>query len=100
MRNLNGKTWVFGRSPSQVSAPFTSPGLQVIERFIFTDPNTIHYEVTMTDPNLYSRPWTISTKAFARAPEGYRVFEYACYEGNRATSLISSGGQGGTEEEK
>lgn len=100
VRNLNGKTWVFGRSPSQVSAPFTSPGLQVVERFIFTDPDTIHYEVTMTDPNLYSRPWTISTKAFARAPEGYRLFEYACYEGNRATSLILSGGQGGTEEEK
>ena len=89
--NLNGKTWVFGRSPSQVSAPFTSPELTVVERFIFTDFDTIHYELTVTDPNLYSRPWTISTKAFVRAPEGHRLYEYACYEGNRTTDLITSG---------
>ena len=95
VRNLNGKTWVFGRSPSQVSGPFTSPGLQVVERFIFTDIDTIHYEVTMTDPNLYSQSWTISTRAFVRAPEGYRMFEYACHEGNRTTDLITSGNEGG-----
>ena len=88
--NLNGKTWVFGRSPSQVSAPFTSADLTVVERFIFSDIDTIHYEVTMTDPSLYSQPWTISTKAFVRAPEGHRLYEYACYEGNRATDLITS----------
>ena len=91
--NLNGKTWVFGRSPSQVSAPFTSAGLTVVERFTFADLDTIQYEVTMTDPNLYSRPWTISTKAFVRAPEGHRLYEYACYEGNRTTDLITSGNQ-------
>ena len=89
--NLNGKTWVFGRSASKVSAPFTSPALTVVERFIFADPDTIQYQVTMTDPNLYSRPWTISTKAFVRAPEGHRLYEYACYEGNRTTALITSG---------
>ena len=93
VRNLNGKTWVFGRSPSQVSAPFTSPGLEVVERFIFTDIDTIQYEVTMTDPALYSRPWTISTRAFVRAPAGFRLFEYACHEGNRTTDLITSGNQ-------
>ena len=98
--NFNGKTWVFGRSSSQVSAPFTSPGLTVVERFIFTDPDTIQYEVTMTDPDLYSQPWTISTKAFVRAPEGHRLYEYACYEGNRATELITSGNQGDTGTQK
>ena len=55
------------------------------------DPDTIEYELTVTDPNLYSRPWTISTKAFVRAPEGHRLYEYACYEGNRTTDLITSG---------
>ena len=98
--NLNGKTWVFGRSPSQVSAPFTSPGLTVVERFIFADPDTIEYEVTVTDPNLYSRPWTIATKAFVRAPEGHRLYEYACYEGNRTTDLITSGNQEDTGTQK
>jgi hypothetical protein len=91
--NLNGKTWVFGRSASQVSAPFTTSGLTVVERFTFADADTIHYEVTMTDPNLYSRPWTISTKAFVRAPAGHRLFEYACHEGNRTTHFITTGNQ-------
>lgn len=100
VRNLNGKTWVFGRSASQVSAPFTSPGLIVVERFVFADADTIQYEVTMEDPNLYSRPWTISTKAFVRAPEDHRLYEYACYEGNRATALISSGNEGSAEKRK
>jgi hypothetical protein len=93
--NLNGKTWVFGRSASQVSAPFTSAALHLVERFTFTDPDTIQYEVTMEDRNLYSRPWTISTKAFVKAPPGHRLYEYACYEGNRTTELINSGNQKG-----
>jgi hypothetical protein len=92
--NLNGRTWIFGRSASQVSAPFASPALHVVERFTFADADTIQYEVTIDDPNLYSRPWTISTKAFVRAPKGHRLFEYACHEGNRATELISSGNKG------
>ena len=73
--------WVFGRSASQVSAPFTTPGPTVVERFTFADADTINYEVTMTDPNLYSRPWTISTEAFVRAPARLRLFEDACHEG-------------------
>jgi hypothetical protein len=100
VRNLNGKTWVFGRSASQVSAPFTSPDLHVVERFIFEDADTIQYEVTMEDPNLYSRPWTIRTKAFVRAPKDHRLYEYACYEGNRTTALINSGNQGSTKKPK
>lgn len=98
--NLNGKTWVFGRSASQVSAPFTTSSLHVVERFTFADPETIQYEVTLEDPTLYSRPWTISTKAFVRAPQGHRLFEYACHEGNRATDLIATGNEGTTEARK
>jgi hypothetical protein len=89
--NLNGKTWVFGRAASQVSAPFTSPDMRVVERLTFADPETIQYEVTIEDPNLYSRPWKISTKAFVRAPKDHRLFEYACHEGNRTTHLITTG---------
>jgi hypothetical protein len=89
--NLNGKTWVFGRSASQVSAPFTSPDMHVVERFTFADADTIQYEVTIDDPNVYSRPWKISTKAFVRAPKDHRLFEYACHEGNRTTYLITTG---------
>ena len=100
VRNLNGKSWVFGRSASQVSAPFTSPALTVVERFTFTDPDTIQYQVTMTDPNLYSQPWTISTKAFVRAPKDHRLFEYACHEGNRTTHFITTGNSAGGAKRK
>ena len=89
--NLKGGTWLWGRSPVSVSAPFHSDALHVVERFTFTDPDTIHYEATIDDPNVFARPWTIASKAFSRAPEGHELFEYACIEGNRATALIQTG---------
>ena len=100
VKNLNGKSWVFGRSASQVSAPFTTPALTVVERFTFTDADTIQYAVTMTDPNVYSRPWTISTTAFVRAPKDHRLFEYACHEGNRTTHFITTGNSAGAAKRK
>jgi hypothetical protein len=93
--NLKGGTWLWGRSPVSVSAPFHSDALHVVERFTFTDPDTIYYEATIDDPNVFARPWTIAAKAFSRAPKGHELFEYACLEGNRATALIQPGDAGG-----
>lgn len=91
--NLTGRTWIFGRSASQVSAPFHSDAIHVVEKFIFSDANTVMYEATIEDPNVYSRPWTIGVKAFVRAPADYQVFEYACVEGNKSYSLIKTGNE-------
>jgi hypothetical protein len=66
-----------------------SDKLKMTERFILTDGNTLMYRVTIDDPDVYTKPWTIEIP-FKRDPE-YRMFEYACHEGNHAVEGILRG---------
>jgi hypothetical protein len=68
--------------------PYTEE-LHVVERFTRTGPDTLHYEITVTDPTMYSSSWTASLP-FER-DDGYVIYEYACHEGNQATELILRG---------
>jgi hypothetical protein len=67
----------------------TSDALHVVERFTRVDAETIEYEVTIEDPNVYTRPWTVAMP-LTRDP-GYQIFEYACHEGNRAVENVLGG---------
>jgi hypothetical protein len=62
--------------------------LKLVERFTRLDGNTIKYEVTIDDPQTYTRPWTVSFP-ITQEP-GYSNFEYACHEGNYALHNILS----------
>ena len=66
-----------------------SPKTHVIEKFTRINEKVLNYEVTIDDPETYSRPWT------ARIPlngePGYRLFEVACHEGNTATEMTLKG---------
>jgi len=67
----------------------TSDALRLVERFTRIDLNTIHYELTVDDPKLYTRPWKI---AFPITQEpGYELFEYSCHETNYAMFNSLSG---------
>jgi hypothetical protein len=77
--NFNGKTGSYGRNGN--GNP-TSPALHLLERFSLIDADTLQYEVTVTDPETWVRPWTVRFP-LAR-DEDYRMFEYACHEGNYA----------------
>jgi hypothetical protein len=66
-----------------------SDALELVERFTRTGPDTMQYEVTVTDPKTWTRPWTASFP-LKRDP-AYKIFEYACHEGNHAMSNILSG---------
>ena len=69
---------------------FHSGALHVVERFTLTDDDTIRYEATIEDPEVFSQPWTIAFDALRRAPDGHMLFEYACHEGNgRNLSLMT-----------
>lgn len=64
------------------SGPPHSEAMHLVERFTRSRQNTIEYEVTIDDPQTYTAKWKI---AFPITQEpGYRIFEYACHEGNRA----------------
>ena len=66
-----------------------SAGMHLVERFTRVDADTINYEATITDPNVYTRPWKVSMP-FSR-DDGYQIFEYACHEGNHAIANILKG---------
>ncbi len=56
--------------------------MHVLERFTRIDENTIDYAVTITDPKVYTRPWTVQLPL--NRDDTYQFFEYSCHEGNYA----------------
>ena len=55
---------------------------KTLERLTMTDANTIVHELTYSDPEVYTQPWT--TRIEWSRNEDYQFFEYACHEGNYA----------------
>jgi hypothetical protein len=69
--NLNGKTWL-----NEVGE-IVSYAEHVVERFTPAGADTVNYEATVTDPVVYTRPWTI---ALPLKREKGMLFEAACHE--------------------
>lgn len=57
-----------------------SEQLQVVERYTPTGPNTMRYEATLTDPQVYERPWTISLTLYRRIGADARLNQFKCIE--------------------
>jgi hypothetical protein len=72
--NLNGKTWL-----NEVGE-IVSYAEHVVERFTPAGPDTISYQATVTDPVVYTRPWTI---AFPIRRQKGMMYEAACHEEDR-----------------
>jgi hypothetical protein len=90
--NYNNKGWIAtSAATGRIKGIPQSEGLHVVERFTRVDRDTIAYEVTIDDPNMYTQPWKVSSP-LARDPE-YKIFEYACQEGNHAVENVLSGGR-------
>ena len=55
------------------------------------------YEVTVSDPEMFSQPWTISapmtTDQTSRGVTEGPLFEFACHEGNYALPNVLRGAQ-------
>jgi hypothetical protein len=81
--NFNGKGWIATHAAAGwLRGIAQSQACHVIERLRRVDANTIHYEATIDDPNVYTRPWTVAFPL--NRDEPYRIYEYACHEGNHA----------------
>ena len=57
-----------------------SKALQIVERFSRVDADTIEYEVTIDDPGAFTAAWKVAMPL--NRDNTYRIFEYACHEGN------------------
>ncbi len=66
-------------------------GLTLVERFTRTGPNSLEYEVEVSDTQMYTRPWTVAYP-FERMTDQV-MYEYACHEGNIGMEGILSGGR-------
>jgi hypothetical protein len=89
--NLNGKA----RSSS--SGDFYSSNAHLRERMTYLDPANMIYEATITDPTVFTRPWTMRVThkldvprevKRGREPEG-EIVEYMCYEGEELGGVPS-----------
>ena len=54
-----------------------SDALTMVERYTMQNADTIQYEVTITDPNVFTRPWKIRMP-ITRQKDKTRLFEYQC----------------------
>jgi hypothetical protein len=59
-----------------------SDQMHVVERYQYTDPDHIAYEVTVDDPKTYTKPWK-NSRTFTRMKPGQELIEYSCEENNR-----------------
>jgi hypothetical protein len=59
-----------------------SDQMHLIERFQYTDPDHIAYEVTVDDPKTYTKPWK-NNRTLWRLEKGAELIEYSCEENNR-----------------
>ena len=62
------------------SGNYHSGSLHVEERYMPVGENHIQYEATITDPEVFSRPWTISLPLYRRLESNARILEYKCVE--------------------
>ncbi len=73
---------------TQYDYGMTDRNLKVVERFTRTAPDLLIYQATVTDPTVYTKPWTIEIPMDkAEGP----IFEYACHEGNYGLAGILAG---------
>jgi len=88
--NYNNKGWIATQAAAgRIKGIPQTESLHVVERFTPVDANTIDYQATIDDPKMFTRPWTVSVPLH-RNP-AYRLYEYACHEGNRAVEGVLRG---------
>jgi len=81
--NFNGKGWIATNAAAgRIRGLPLSQAAHTVERLTRVGEGTIQYEATIEDPNVYTRAWKVAFPL--NRDEKYRIFEYACHEGNHA----------------
>jgi hypothetical protein len=71
---FNDQSW-FDRAGN-----FHSDKLHVVERWTRTGPNSLNYEATIEDPNVFTRPWKISMPLYRRLEKDAQLMDFKCVE--------------------
>ena len=86
--NFNDQTNFRGPPSTARQDIFSDANLHVVERFTLTAPDTITYRFTVTDPTVWTKPW--SGELLMKRTKG-PIYEYACHEGNYGLANILAG---------
>jgi len=70
----NDSTW-FDRA-----GDFHSDQLRVVERYTPAGPDTLRYEALITDPEVFTHPWTMRMTLYRRVGEDARLQQFKCVE--------------------
>jgi hypothetical protein len=70
----NDQTWL------DRAGNFHSDVLKVTEKFTRTSDHTIHYEATLEDKKVYTKPWKISMPLYKRVGADDRIMQFNCVE--------------------
>lgn len=57
-----------------------SDQLTVVERYTPIGPGVLRYEATLTDPRVYTRPWTMRMNLYRRVGEDAQLQQFKCVE--------------------
>ena len=71
--------------------------MRLVERLTRVNADTIKYEGTVVDQTMFRVPWTLSL--LLEREERYRLYEYACHEGNYSMDVRLSGARADGEDE-
>ena len=52
--------------------------MKVTERYTAIDANTLDYEATIEDPQVFSKPWKIKMPLYRRREPNMQLMEYKC----------------------
>ena len=68
--HFNNETWF------DHAGNFHSEALHLVERFTLAGPDHINYEVTIEDPQVFTKPWKMSMPIYRRKEANVRILEY------------------------
>lgn len=71
---FNGRAWL------DRAGNFATDSAHVVERYSMLDANTLNYEATIEDPEVFTRPWKISFPLYRHREKGARLFDMKCVE--------------------
>ena len=70
--NQNDQTWL------DRAGNFHSDELKVTERYTLTSPQTMQYEATLEDPQVFTRPWKMSMTLYKRSGKDAQLLQFKC----------------------
>ena len=64
----------------------------LVERYTVVDADTLVYEVTISDPTVWTAPWTVRQELKRQSDEQNRIYyEPRCHEGNYGLAAMFIG---------